>query len=399
MQSRCFARYFALVACCCVSLAWAAKGERFAAEHKTFIAAESGLEIVQLTSDAADDSHLYFTSNGFLPGRNALVFASRRAGAWNLYLMDLASFEFTQLTDSRRISAQGAVVSEQEVFYVDGREVRATDFNTLESRKVVDLPAGYGVGSALSITHDGKTLAFSVVENIKLETKTGVLYSDMDEKFEKRPWSAVMVGKADGTGWHEVARQKKWISHVLISPTDPNLILYCHEGRWDKVEQRLWLVQADDTGKRMLRPEEAPELRIGHEFWFNDGVRVGYQSSWPRQAKRIGVADAITGQFDEYILDYTDGHLHAAQDMPFVIGDGTETEPFINLYRRQANGRYAGERLWRHGGSFAQQYWHPHPRISPDEQSVIFTSNAGGNGNVYLIRLGDKARAVEKPSR
>ena len=399
MQSRCFARYFALVACCCVSLAWAAKGEHFAAEHKTFIAPESGQEVVQLTTDSADDSHLYFTSNGFLPGRNTLVFASKRSGAWNLYLMDLASFEFTQLTDSRRISAQGAVVSEREVFYVDGREVRATDFNTLESRKVVDLPAGYGVGSALSITHDGKTLAFSIVENIKLETKTGVLYSDMDEKFEKRPWSAVMVGNADGTGWHEVARQKKWISHVLISPSDPNLILYCHEGRWDKVEQRLWLVHANDTGKRMLRPEEAPELRIGHEFWFDDGVRVGYQSSWPNQAKRIGVANALTGQFDEAILEYSDGHLHAAQDLRFVIGDGSQKEPFLNLYRRQANGRYVGERLWRHGGSFAQQYWHPHPRISPDESSVVFTSNTGGDGNVYLIRLGDKARAEQKPSR
>jgi len=30
---------------------------------------------------------------------------------------------------------------------------------------------------------------------------------------------------------------------------------------------------------------------------------------------------------------------------------------------------------------------------------VLFTSNTGGDGNVYLIRLGDKARAEQKPSR
>lgn len=374
---------------CFIGSVLAAQGAHFPAEHRIFKSPESGLDIVQLTNNPADDSHLYFTSNGFLPGQNSLVFASKRSGAWNLYLMDLASFEFTQLTDSRRISAQGAVVSEREVFYVDGREVRATDFKTLESRKVVDLPAGYGVGSALSITHDGARLAFSVVENIKLETKTGVLYSDMDEKFEKRPWSAVMVGNADGTGWHEVARQKKWISHVLISPSDPDLILYCHEGKWDKVEQRLWLVRADDSDNHMLRPEEAPELRIGHEFWFDDGVRVGYQASWPGKEKKMGVANAKTGQFDEYALSWSDGHLHAAQDLRFVVGDGSDKEPFLNLYRRGADGKYRGERLWRHGGSFAQQYWHPHPHISPDEQSVVFTSNVGGDGNVYLIRLGN----------
>ena len=33
-----------------------------------------------------------------------------------------------------------------------------------------------------------------------------------------------------------------WISHVLIHPTDPNLILFCHEGGGTGVQQRMWIV-------------------------------------------------------------------------------------------------------------------------------------------------------------
>ncbi len=80
------------VACCLLSgLAYAAKGDRFPDEHKVFSSPESGVEVVQLTSDPAQDTHLYFTNNGFVPKDNGLLFASTRGGKWNLFYMNLAS--------------------------------------------------------------------------------------------------------------------------------------------------------------------------------------------------------------------------------------------------------------------------------------------------------------------
>jgi oligogalacturonide lyase len=370
------------------------KGKRYPAEHKIFAAEESGFEVIQLTTHAADDSGLYFTSNSFAPADGGLVFTSRRTGSWNLFFMSLKTFEFVQLTDARSISGTGADVcaATHEVFYREGATIKAVNLKTLAERKITTVPDGFSPGSALSVTDAGDTLAFSITEKVTLKTKTDVIYSDMDEHFAMRPWSAVLTGRTDGTSWHEVARQKKWISHTLISPTNPKLIVYCHEGRWNQVEQRMWLVNADGTHNRKLRPEETPEVTIGHEYWFADGVHVGYQVRAPNSPKMIGIADARDGTFREYPTPFNDGHTKSSHRGNFFVGDGSDKEPFINLYELK-DGRLTGRHIFRHGSSFSQQHWHPHPAFSPDDEFVLFTSNRAGAGDVYLIRVSSTTRA------
>lgn len=377
--------------------AWAGttlKGKVYPAENKTFLAPESGCEVIQLTTNEADDSGLYFTSRSFVPEDNRLVFTSRRTGSWNLFYMNLKTFEFVQLTDSRKISGTGADVcaATHEVFYRDGQTIKAVHVKTLAERIITTVPDGYNVGAAVSVTASGQALAFSISESLTLTSKTSVIYSDMNEHFAKRPWSAVLTGRADGTGWHQVARQKKWISHTLICPTDPNLILYCHEGRWDQVEQRMWLVNADDRNNRPLRPEEKPEIKVGHEFWFGDGIHVGYQASYPKAAKTIGIADTRDGSFCEYPAPFSDGHVQASHQGNLFVGDGSDKEPFLNLYKLET-GKLTGRHLFRHGSSFSQQHWHPHPAFSPDDALVVFTSSRAGNGDVYLIKIAQSRNA------
>ncbi|PTX98990.1 oligogalacturonate lyase family protein [Opitutus sp. ER46] len=362
------------------------KGVRYPAEQKTFLAEESGWEVIQVTTDPADDSGLYFTSHSFVPEDHGLVFTSRRTGAWNLYYLDLRTFAFVQLTDGKAIAGTGADVcaATREVFYRDGNLVKAVSLTTLKERTITTVPEGYSVGAAVSVTDAGDTVAFSISEKIHVATKTDVIYSDMNERFTKRPWSAVMIGRADGTGWHERARQKKWISHVIMSPTNPDLTLYCHEGRWDQVEQRMWLVSA--AGNRPLRPEETPALSIGHEYWFPDGIHVGYQATYPKKAKMIGVADTRDGSYREYPTEFFDGHTQVSHDGRWFVGDGKESAPYLNLYHL-VEGKLTGRHVFRHGSLFSQQHWHPHPAFSPDDRYVLFTSSRAGNGDVYLLRV------------
>src|SRR4029079_2916371 len=35
-----------------------------------------------------------------------------------------------------------------------------------------------------------------------------------------------------------------WLNHVQFSPTDPALLMYCHEGPWHKVD-RIWTIRVD----------------------------------------------------------------------------------------------------------------------------------------------------------
>lgn len=363
------------------------KGKIYPDEHKTFVAAESGLEVIQLTTDPAEDAHLYFTSDGFVPADHSLVFTSKRTGYWNLFYINLETFKFVQLTDSKKISGTGAVVSpaKKEVYYRDGSTIKAVHLKTFVERTIDTIPAGYDV-STLSVTASGNALAYSIQENILTTSKTDKIYSDMAERFQKRPWCAVVTGRTDGTGWHEVVRQKKWFSHTLINPLNENLILYCHEGPWGDVEQRMWLVDSAGRDNHPLRREEKFKVKIGHEFWFHDGIHVGYQVQEPEGVKSIGVADVLDGLYHEYPTPYNDSHIQANSMGTTFVGDGSEKEPFINLYHLDS-GKLTGTHLWKHESSFSQQHWHPHPRFSPDDRSIVFTSSRDGNGNMYLIKL------------
>ncbi|MDQ7990729.1 MAG: oligogalacturonate lyase family protein [Candidatus Dactylopiibacterium sp.] len=370
------------------ALALATKGERFAAESR-IVADEDGYTVTQLTTHPADDAVLYFTNAAVSPADEMLVFTSRRTGYWNLYGLDLRSHGIVQLTDSKRLSGTGAVVApvSREVFYKDGRQIKALSLQTLEERVVTDLLPGFIVSAAVTASPDGKVVAVSQVEDIPVSTRTDVIYSDMDERFEKRPFSQIYTGNGDGSDWHTVAGQKKWISHVLLSPTAPHTLLYCHEGHWARVEQRMWLIGRDDRGNRLLREEETPALSIGHEYFFPDGVHVGYHGNYAPPDRRpfIGVADIRDGSYREYPTPTGNTHTQANAAGTLFVGDGNARAPSINVYALR-EGRLETRLQYRHDGSWAKQDWHPHPSFLPDG-GIVFTSNRGGDGNVYLLRM------------
>ena len=47
------------------------------------------------------------------------------------------------------------------------------------------------------------------------------------------------------------------LNHDQCSPTDPSLILYCHEGAWDQVD-RIWTIRTDGTGNRLMHRAPCP---------------------------------------------------------------------------------------------------------------------------------------------
>jgi len=363
------------------------KGKVYADEHKVSTARESGLSVIQLTSDPADDAALAFTSDSFVPADHGIVFASRRTGDWNLFYLNLETFRFVQLTDSKQINAIGAVVSPatMEVYYRDGCAIKAVHLHTLAERKLNTIPSGY-TASSLSVTLSGKTLAYTIQEETPLPPKTDKPASDRAERFQKQPWCAVVTGHTDGTGWHEVLRQKRWLNPASVDPLNENLILYSHEGPWEMVRQRLWLI---DTGGRInapLRREYTASVAIGHEYWFSDGIHVGYQVTEPDGPKSLGVADVIDGSYLEYPTPYNDAHIQVSHTGDIFVGAGSDHEPYLNLYRL-ADGKLTGRHLWKHESSFAQPPLSPQPRFSPDDKFVLLTSTRDGNADIYLIAL------------
>src|SRR5262249_27071313 len=72
-----------------------------------------------------------------------------------------------------------------------------------------------------------------------------------------------------------------WVNHLLFSPSDPTLLMYCHEGPWHKVD-RIWTIHTDGTQNRLMHQRIMPGEIAGHEFWGKDGETIWYDLQTPK---------------------------------------------------------------------------------------------------------------------
>ena len=71
-----------------------------------------------------------------------------------------------------------------------------------------------------------------------------------------------------------IHKTNDWLNHLLFSPTDPTLLMFCHEGPWHKVE-RIWTIRADGTQLKKIHTRTVAMEIFGHEFWSGDGGDPG----------------------------------------------------------------------------------------------------------------------------
>ena len=350
-------------------------GKIYPPEWKKYHSGESGLDIIQLTSNHEVDCGLYLYNSGFNLKDSILVFASKRTGDMNLFDIDLRTGNIRQLTDGKKIKARGAAYSSatNEVYFGQGREVKALDVHTLRERTLYHIPAGYNIAASLSVNNDGSVIAFALLSKPTPDTKPDLYHSII-----------TTVNTMSGYA-HEVTKEDTYISHVVINPVDSTKILYCHEGSWDTVAQRMWYVNQDGTGKIALRKEENPALRVGHEYWFKDGKKVGYQIGKQDKKKYIGVLDITTKDYYEYPFA-EDKHTQCNSRGNLFVGDGMPKDPSISLYRIDGN-TLKRSVLFRHDSSYSGEDQHPHPVFSPDDKTIFFTTDREGDSNIYIIVL------------
>ena len=117
-----------------------------------------------------------------------------------------------------------------------------------------------------------------------------------------------------------------WINHLLFSPTDPTLLMYCHEGTWQDVD-RIWMVHTDGTHNMLVHKRTMYMEIAGHEFWGPDGETIWYQWDYPRNADSSFVAgyNVKTGERIAYHTerDDTSIHVNVTRDLSLFAGDGS----------------------------------------------------------------------------
>ena len=371
-------------------------GRNWLSEIDEFADPNTGARVRRLTSyPGVNDYHLYFTEDGWYDDGRRLLFRSDRDGSRNLYSIDLETGLITQVTDFEAF-AGGTTIdhdAEEAYFWVGKRLVRF-DLRALRARDVIyEVPEGYETGD-IDVNADGSAVYVAIAEDVDLPGERRSFF----EMLEAEPHTEILSVPTDGSKPEALREVDRWAnSHVNASPTRPELFVYCEEGPWAEVENRIWTVNAE-TGETWRVREVPEEGGVGHEYWMEDGERVGYHGALddPQGYEGVDEPGAFAGssRYDDTdrretsLPDevYALTHTHA-NSPELLVCDGTfSTVPYSLLYRYDEDeGEYAGPRMlatydWKEGGP------HPHSRFSPDGSQVLFDSDRyDGSSNLYLV--------------
>jgi len=360
-------------------------GEWMAAPARRLHDEQTGVAFDVLTGGSGNNRHIYFNRSNFTHDGTRVIFLSDRTGSWQIYAYDMTRQRMRRLTDAgldpRRPSIDPC---RPWLYYTQGDTVRRLHVDTLEDTLVYrhPTPAG-GTFLLMDISGDGQYLGLMEIGPYeKAEDST----ADLVRRFEARPLSSFWIATADGVKAWKAHEEKRHLQHLLFNPTDPTTLMYCHEGPWDRVEQRLWLMRWDGSHIRPLRYQETPDLAIGHEYWLADGRHVDYVRHCKGQPTAVCRVDTLSGV--ETVLTLH-GYCHFISDRTGdgIVGDDAEYVTLLDVPSGELTP------LVRHHQelTIANTLYHPHPAFSPDGRRIVFCRrDAAGRNDVCLISTPDK---------
>jgi oligogalacturonide lyase len=428
------------VAALLLALADALPRPALAAPVKSWVDPGTGHRVVQITRTPGSAT-LYFTQNAFTPQGDRMAIQVPEGIA----LIKLADWSVTLLVadPAARLLFMGRR-HRQVYFGSRGRDdaggpftVFAADVDSGAVHRVADVPGGsissinaddsrlLGVYAPppASLNPDGTLRAAGAASNAIAGGNTyaerkpdGTPYTYAQARtlaLRRRlaariPMEMFTIDLATGAR-NVVLRATDWLNHPQFSPTDPSLILYCHEGPWDEVD-RIWLIRSDGTGKALVQPRHRPGEIAGHEFFSPDGRTIWYDLQTP-QGGLFWLAgyDIATKRRTRFAVPRNEWSIHYNQspDGRRFSGDGSDSGMiagarngrFLYLFTPQP-GALASQ---GHGGeAFAARTWsaaklvtmaradytiEPNMVFSPDGHWAIFRASLGDGVQVYAVDL------------
>jgi oligogalacturonide lyase len=375
----------------------------------------TGHRVIRLSPDGGGSS-FYFHQNAYTAAGDKLVI-STRAG---LVTVDLKSRKVEPLVEGR---AGNVVVGKKtrQAFYSRGNTIYATNLDTRDTRTVVKLPPELRGGSGLAVNADETLLAGSAgdpsaKEQVKDETRIKI-----PDEFKADPQLPGKKGFVAGgrsmvlyTVTIKTGQVKKfhpatdWLNHVQFSPTDPNLIMFCHEGPWHDVD-RIWTIRTDGSGLRKIHTRTMKMEIAGHEFFSPDGKTIWYDLQTPKSREFwLAGFNLDTGRKTRYRVarEHWSVHFNQSPDGKQFAGDGggpnSVARPgngqWIYLFTPEVDAKAAppGKDGWVEGILKAEKLvdlskhnykTEPNVTFTPDGNWIVFRGNMHGTTHVYAVEV------------
>ncbi len=382
---------------------------------------DTGHRIIRLTREVGSAS-MYFNQNRYLPDGKHMVYTNPQ-GIAVLNLDTLAS-RLIVAAPARLVDAGR---KHPRVYYTKDGAVWFTDIESGEAKRINTLPPR---GSVATVNADETLLAGAHITSSQGEdygaraqrARPNEEPLNKGQMMEQR-WASrapmALYTISIGTGETKVIhRANDWLNHFLFSPTDPTLLMFCHEGPWHKVD-RLWTIRTDGRELKKIHSRTMAMEIWGHEFWSHDGKTIYYDLQTPRGEDFWLVGyEVATGRSTRYHLNRDEWSIHfnVSRNGKLMIGDGGDPGQvakapdgqWIYLFRPElvANRGVDDPSFIRPGVLRAEKLVNmkkhnyrlePNVAFSPDEKWVIFRSNMLGESYVFAVEVAKADSVPGKP--
>jgi oligogalacturonide lyase len=361
----------------------------FAAEPPTeWIEAVTGHRVVRLSREGGTSS-FYFHQNGYTAKGDKLVVSIPNG----LATIDLKTREIKPIVEGRA----GQVVvgkNTRQVFYTRENSVYATDVDTRATREITKLPPEIRGGSGLAVNADESLLAGSYVTTNSRPSQPRQRGRGLEDRWAAHlPMKLYTISIKSGE-LRTFHPDTNWLNHVQFSPTDPALLMFCHEGPWHKLD-RIWTIRTDGSGLQKIHARKMDMEIAGHEFFSADGKIIWYDLQTPK-GKEFWLAGHVlaTGEKIKYRVEreHWSVHYNVSPDGKRFAGDGggprSVAAPgngqWIYLFTPKGDHLEAEKLVDLSKHNYELE---PNVTFTPDAKWIIFRSNMHGPTHVYAVEV------------
>jgi len=372
----------------------------------------TGHKIIKLTRREGSNMSFYFHNNPFV--ENRMIFYGTNAqnsngndsvkqeiynvsaGNKQIYCVDLGTLKIEQLT-SQKSPMNGEIVGPKNhvVYYQIKDSVFSTSIDTKQTKLVYVFPADFKAG--ITTLNSDETLLAGAwssdkeKEILKNNPNKSSYFNLIYEAREPRTLFTINVKTGE---LKKLFTDSAWLNHVQFSPTDPKLLMFCHEGPWHKVD-RIWTINIDTKQIKLMHKRTMDMEIAGHEWFSPDGKVIWYDLQQPRSVNFfVSGTDVTTGKEKKYSLtrDEWSIHFNISKDQTMFCGDGgnegqvakAKDGMWIYLFKPSGD-KFLSEKLvnMKHHNYSLE----PNVHFSPDGKWVIFRANFEGASQVYAVQL------------
>lgn len=362
---------------------------------------DTGHKVMRLVRREGTNASFYFNNFPFFPQKEGkgdlMVFYGGTANGNQLFTVNLKTLETHQLTNKAKVSGEMACPKTREAFYQTGDSVFAVNVDNYKTRLIYVFSADFK-GRVGTVNADGTYLA-CVKAAGEQEREIYAKYPEKHDYFNRiydaHIQHTLYALSVKDKSLKQIHQENEWTNHLLFSPTDPNVLSYCHEGPWEKVD-RIWNINIKTGDNQLLHKRTMVNEIAGHEFFSPLGNTEWFDLQKPKgQTFFLAGINMKTHQENRvYEMDRNEWSIHfnVSKDEQTFCGDGGDKGQvakapdgmWIYLFKPDGK-RFKSEKLVNMKNH--NYKLEPNVHFSPDEKWIIFRANFEGSEQVYAVEI------------